>query len=291
MPRGSPTPGASANAALLPPLLRSLLTARGRFALGRPAPLAADKASDMLGLTETEHDDIEAIRSRRSIRSEHLPTAFEAASLPRRNLLLMHLSSALPHFAVPRLAAQLRARKAELFADGTAMGEEPSALPESASSSQEKEPRKHALHRLVYGCQIRLLDTPETRDAYVAALTLVAGADGQVTPAEHEWLADHALVLGLPEATFKAGNASAGSGGLLSFFAPEPPLEMRKAVLFDAVRMASQDGFSQEETDAAHLLCQSSQLGLSEEVCDEVISIVGEETRLQKKKEELFTAP
>ena len=95
----------------------------------------------------------------------------------------------------------------------------------------------------------------------------------------------------MPEATFKAGNASAGSGGLLSFFAPEPPLEMRKAVLFDAVRMASQDGFSQEETDAAHLLCQSSQLGLSKEVCDEVISIVGEETRLQNKKKELFTAP
>lgn len=71
---------------------------------------------------------------------------------------------------------------------------------------------------------------------------------------EHAWLSDHALVLGLPESTFKAGEeaakaSSSGGGGLLSFFSPDaaasPPLEMRKAVLFDAIRMASQDGFSQ----------------------------------------------
>lgn len=72
---------------------------------------------------------------------------------------------------------------------------------------------------------------------------------------------------------------------------PEDDSVMR-AVLYDAVTMASVDGLGDGGLSAAvrersHGVAQ--RLGLSAELCTEVLEIVEEETGLQRTKRELFS--
>lgn len=191
----------------------------------------------------------------------------------------------------------------------------------SSVDAQRSIMRRHALNRLVYGLYVPNLFT--NKDAYAKALLAIVGADGVVSEKEMGWLRDKALILGFHPDRF-AVSVSGGEGGAsssssssssfsTSFFdvmkaftfggsaaSAGLPSEVQSlvqnkptalAILFDAVTMAAQDGLSSDEFSAARDLIAGKgpvQLGLSDEICDEVVRIVQLEIQLREEKRALF---
>ena len=120
---------------------------------------------------------------------------------------------------------------------------------------------------------------------YVSTLLGVAGADG-LSPSEDRWVRDRAIVLGLPAQTLDA--LATGVDAATEEVKARPDSLAGKALLFDALLLAAQDGLSLAETERHGRLAE--RLGVTDDNLAEIRAIVAEEVRLGEKKRALFGA-
>ena len=95
---------------------------------------------------------------------------------------------------------------------------------------------------------------------------------------------DRAIVLGLPAQTLDA--LATGVDSEAEELKSRQDSLAGKALLFDALLLAAQDGLSQAETERHSRLAE--RLGLSNDHLLEIRAIVTEEVRLNEKKRVLF---
>lgn len=183
--------------------------------------------------------------------------------------------------AVVAAEEQLQQRKAALFADAEARA--------GRRQSRADGQKRAAMQSLAYGAELPLDADLEVQ--YVATLLAVAGADG-LSVEEEGWVRDRAAVLGLPAQDVTPSNSFKKGADKVAALSEEEGVRgsaVAKAMLFDALLLAAQDGLSHAETERSDKL--ASQLALAADTVKEVRAIVGEETGLQAKKRELFGAP
>ena len=162
-------------------------------------------------------------------------------------------------------------------------------------------PRRHALHRLVFGTHVPLIE--QRNERYVSSLLAVASAEGRVSLAEKTWLRDRIAVLELDPKLFAMFFDALDSDGSLredGHFNTFDSIEsvgtqggahsaVARAVLYDAMTMASsQQGMSEVKRERSRRV--AARLGLSSEMCSEVFAVVEKESELRKRKRKLFAA-
>ena len=164
-------------------------------------------------------------------------------------------------------------------------------------------PRRHALHRLTYGCaSVPLVE--QRNQQYAASLLAVASAseDGTVSQAETAWLRDRCRVLELDESLFSQFFGAIGPDGKLieqqSASFADPQLDastgdssVARAIIYDAITMGSQDsGDGSEMAEAKREKSRqiAQKFGLPADTCEEFFEVVKKEIGLQRVKESFF---
>lgn len=167
----------------------------------------------------------------------------------------------------------------------------PDSAPEPYNEQElASRPRRHAFHRLTYGTPVPLVE--QRNEHYVASLLAVASAEGKVSRAERAWLQDRCTVLELGQELFSQFFDAISPDGTLrttAFHEPEAHGDsVARAVLYDAVSMASQHGLM-SEVKRERSRRVAAQLGLSADLCAEVFDIVATESELRQAKGRLFS--
>ena len=151
------------------------------------------------------------------------------------------------------------------------------------------EGRLHAAaHRQLYALPENAELELDANDNYVFALLTVAGADG-LSKAELRWLEERAIMSGVPSVNIEQYRKFDFSKADV-----EEHLErcggesVKRAMMYDAITMCSQDGYSEAERKRA--LQVAEKLRIDEDVFNNIEDIAATEREMWKKKRAILWA-
>jgi tellurite resistance protein len=122
--------------------------------------------------------------------------------------------------------------------------------------------------------------------AYAKAIKIIASADGEFSAAEWDGLESLGRQLGATDSILDEISAyEADQGALEGLLAVYDPIAAR-AVLYDAIRIASADGYNARERAAVHRAARV--LRVDETVVATIESIVELETAISRMKQRVF---
>ncbi|MEM7119037.1 MAG: TerB family tellurite resistance protein [Chloroflexota bacterium] len=129
--------------------------------------------------------------------------------------------------------------------------------------------------------------------AYGYALITIAGADGNVSKPEMDWLINHFAAVGAPQMVLDAWQAFDAATGdldhLLGQLSSDIPLNYARVLLYDAIRMArADDNYAREERDAVAKAARI--LRIDSATAGTIESVVDMESAVNKARQSLFMA-
>jgi len=126
--------------------------------------------------------------------------------------------------------------------------------------------------------------------AYAKALMSCAAGDGEISPAEREWIVGYLTTAGDPEAVVDAMADYDGGDEIGDLLGLSPILGLTgRALIYDALRACASDGeLSPGELD--RIGSTADGLGISRDVVAELEQIVDEEKALRKRRHQIILA-
>ena len=126
--------------------------------------------------------------------------------------------------------------------------------------------------------------------AYAKAIMVCAAGDGEISPAEREWIVGYLTVARDPDAVVELMRTYDGGDDIGELIAASPLMLLTgRSMLFDALRACASDGdLSSGERDRVHTA--ADRLGVPRDVVAEFEEIIQAEESLRKRKHQLLVA-
>ena len=129
--------------------------------------------------------------------------------------------------------------------------------------------------------------TPEQMEEYTNALLHIAGADGEISPREWEFLVFHGRAIGADDAPIEKWRAIDYKSQTLEDLTKSAFIKTRgKSLLYDAIRTASADHYAAEEKAA--VARAATLLGVEPKVVAELEAFVEMEASVTKMRSSLL---
>ncbi|TKD03918.1 hypothetical protein [Polyangium fumosum] len=136
-------------------------------------------------------------------------------------------------------------------------------------------------------CNVDRLPTLEAFEGYLKAILTCANGDGNLTPAEREWVLGHGSAVGALDSLLEELKTYKADEDIEKLLAMSPQADAsRRVLIYDAVRACSADG-EYNDRERATVRKMGSKLGIAEDLIRQIEEIALEEARLWERRVKL----